>query len=376
MAYIYDLTDTWNAGATTFNGIKMNVTDTASSASSRLVTLQVSGTEHFSVTKGGVGYLSGNLGIGTGSPGAKLDVLGNIRLSGANPNIEFNNGGSMVYGPAASTLAFATGGGPGAPIERMRLDSVGNFGIGTASPAGKLDVRGAVSIGGSADASLHISTVYGGNGRLTQMGPSGTSANALNIMAAKDGSGSELWYSWGVDTSDQWRINKGIGFAATGLVLGNGYAWWFTTSTLDTVSFLPFQVKGGISVDTNTTSGASAMSFFNGQGSGTRVGWIGTSGSSTSFNTSSDERLKDNISDANDAASIIDTIQVRQFDWKVNGEHQRYGVIAQELDAVFPEAVAHGPTEDDMLAVDYSKFVPMLLKEIQSLRARVANLEL
>ena len=72
---------------------------------------------------------------------------------------------------------------------------------------------------------------------------------------------------------------------------------------------------------------------------------------------------------------MIDSIQVRQFDWKLNGEHQRYGMIAQELDEVFPEAVAHGPTENDMLAVDYSKLVPMLVKEIQSLRVRVAQLE-
>jgi len=45
MAYIYDLTDTWNAGGTTFNGIKLNVTDTASAASSKLVSLQTNGTE-------------------------------------------------------------------------------------------------------------------------------------------------------------------------------------------------------------------------------------------------------------------------------------------------------------------------------------------
>jgi hypothetical protein len=134
-------------------------------------------------------------------------------------------------------------------------------------------------------------------------------------------------------------------------------------------------VKGGISIDTNTTNPASAMSFFNGQGSGTRVGWIGTNGSATSFNTSSDERLKENIADAADAGALIDSIQVRQFDWKINSEHQRYGMIAQELDLVFPEAVAHGPTEDDTLAVDYSKLVPMLVKEIQALRVRVAELE-
>ena len=319
-----------------------------------------------------------NIGIGNAAPGAKLDVTGNVRLSGTTPNIELNNGGPMVYAPAASTLAFATGGGPSTPVERMRIDSSGRVAIGTTSPTtnAKLDIRdGAISIGGSADASLHITGVFGGNGRLTQLSPTGSSINALNIMAAKDGGSSDLWHSWGVDTSNQFRINQGVGFAANGCLIGNGYSWWFTTSTLDTVSYLPFQVKGGITIDTNTTNPATAMSFFNGQGSGTRVGWIGTGGSSTSFNTSSDERLKENIANSEDAGMLIDSIQVRQFDWKLNGEHQRYGMIAQELDVVFPEAVAHGPTENDMLAVDYSKLVPMLVKEIQSLRARVAQLE-
>ena len=52
-AYLYDLTDTWNAGGTTFNAIKMNVTDTASAAGSLLMDLQVGGVSQFSVTKDG-----------------------------------------------------------------------------------------------------------------------------------------------------------------------------------------------------------------------------------------------------------------------------------------------------------------------------------
>ncbi len=105
------------------------------------------------------------------------------------------------------------------------------------------------------------------------------------------------------------------------------------------------------------------------------VGSISVTGSATSYNTSSDARLKENIADADDAGVLIDAIQVRQFDWIADGEHQRYGMVAQELNTVAPEAVSEGETEEDMMAVDYSKLVPMLVKEIQSLRARVAQIE-
>ena len=107
----------------------------------------------------------------------------------------------------------------------------------------------------------------------------------------------------------------------------------------------------------------------------TEVGSVKANNSATTFNTSSDQRLKDNIVDAPSASDDIDAIQVRSFDWKVDGSHQKYGMVAQELNAVAPEAVSEGETEEEMMGVDYSKLVPMMLKEIQSLRARVADLE-
>jgi hypothetical protein len=107
----------------------------------------------------------------------------------------------------------------------------------------------------------------------------------------------------------------------------------------------------------------------------TIAGTISTTGTTTTYNTSSDQRLKDNIVDAPSASDDIDAIQVRSFDWKADGSHQKYGMVAQELQTVAPEAVSEGETEEDMMGVDYSKLVPMMLKEIQSLRARVAQLE-
>ena len=50
-------------------------------------------------------------------------------------------------------------------------------------------------------------------------------------------------------------------------------------------------------------------------------------------------------------------------------------MIAQELQAVAPEAVSGDPESEEMMGVDYSKLVPMMIKEIQSLRARITTLE-
>ncbi len=106
------------------------------------------------------------------------------------------------------------------------------------------------------------------------------------------------------------------------------------------------------------------------------IGSITQSGTgSVAYNTSSDERLKENITDSADAGSKIDAIQIRQFDWKSDGSHQDYGVIAQELVNVAPEAVHQPVDSEDMMGVDYSKLVPILIKEVQTLRNRVAQLE-
>ncbi len=102
------------------------------------------------------------------------------------------------------------------------------------------------------------------------------------------------------------------------------------------------------------------------------IGSISIGGETTSYNTTSDQRLKENIVDA--PAGNIDRIKVRSFDWKADGAHQEYGFIAQELETVAPYAVTKGETDEDMMSVDYSKLVPMLVKEIQDLKAEVSAL--
>jgi hypothetical protein len=108
-----------------------------------------------------------------------------------------------------------------------------------------------------------------------------------------------------------------------------------------------------------------------------------SSSSAVAFNTSSDERLKENIIDASPQLDIIKQVQVREFDWKKNGNHQ-VGMIAQELNNIIPEVVTVGgeSESENPWAVDYGKLTPYLIKAIQeqqvlieSLTARITALE-
>ena len=152
---------------------------------------------------------------------------------------------------------------------------------------------------------------------------------------------------------------------------GSGNLLVGTTSTLRSNKFhaSASNFVGGFNVTGGT---GEAVAFFS---NGTVVGSVSVTGSATTYNTSSDQRLKENIVDAPSASDDIDAIQVRSFDWKADGSHQKYGMVAQELNTVAPDAVSAPEDPEDMMGVDYSKLVPMLVKEIQSLRARVAQLE-
>lgn len=94
----------------------------------------------------------------------------------------------------------------------------------------------------------------------------------------------------------------------------------------------------------------------------------------TLFTTTSDERLKENIRDCGEVGHLIDSLRVRSFDWKDSNASLDYWMVAQEVYTVAPFAV-HKPSNDDLWSLDVTKLVPMLIKELQDLRGRVALLE-
>ena len=157
-----------------------------------------------------------------------------------------------------------------------------------------------------------------------------------------------------------------------GTVQSSGFRATTSGSSIDNAGYYG---SAGLNIK-SASSGSGYQLMINFQDSGaTDRGSIKTNNTSTQYNTTSDQRLKENIQDATDAGSKIDAIQIRQFDWIGSDVHQDYGVVAQELIDVAPEAVSTSDNEEDMMGVDYSKLVPMLIKEIQSLRSRVAELE-
>lgn len=128
MAFIYNLSDTWNDGAVTFTGIGLNVTDSASNANSLLMDLQVGGASRFSVTKTGIctstvaasstnafstnGRVSGIGGVFGGSNAVLLDSV----FLAASHSVQWSSTSSwagtkdlFILRDAANTLALRNG---------------------------------------------------------------------------------------------------------------------------------------------------------------------------------------------------------------------------------------------------------------------------
>ena len=126
------------------------------------------------------------------------------------------------------------------------------------------------------------------------------------------------------------------------------------------------------------TGGVVQIGFINDNG---LVGSIQTSGSATSYVTSSDIRLKQNVTYNWDATTRLKKLKPARFNFIADADTTVDGFLAHEAQAVVPEAVTgtHNEVDDDgnpvMQGIDQSKLVPLLVKTIQELEARITALE-
>jgi len=329
-------------------------------AAADTVTIETAGSERVRVDS------NGQLGIGVTSVDTALhvksanDTVAIIESSDATSKLQIKdsdstNGASLAV--TNETFNIQVNGGT-----RATINSSGNVQIGSTNSgvAGTLDV----SVG-STSSSGGITLFSPTNGTHSLGFADGTSGTDryrgyLEYQHASDA------MTFGVQASEAMRIDS-----SPQVLMGK------TVANLTTA--------GSLQAANATSDGSPAYFYmiktFSGTRnawlnyhSGTYVGGINMTNTSTSFPTSSDERLKKNIVDAPSAGDKIDAMQVRSFNWKADDSFQEYGLIAQELEPVYDLPVEQHDTEDTY-TVDYSKLVPILLKEIQDLRKRVATLE-
>jgi hypothetical protein len=367
----------------------------------------------------------GFVGIGTSSPVAKLDVVGqavfqgstlstyrgatigavNINNNSADGTVDFtqglvftsnsNNLGAWPHAGIVTTgssgfngnLVFGTdGGGTSANsiTERMRITSAGNVLVGTTSAA-IFDTN----------AGADVSTFY-------RMQVTGGDGNTNYGVAISNGSGDAGYGIWVVNTAAKRIRIASFQSSATVATAGSEASFAsFATMTAGALTekmridssgnllvgttALPQSGVAGVQITTasgtglirigaGATSSTGVLSFNNPNG---EVGLVVLSGTSTAYNTSSDYRLKEIDGPIANSGAYIDALKPVQGSWKVDGS-RFIGLLAHEVQEVSETTIATGEKDGEkMQAMDYSapELIANLIAEIQSLRARVAQLE-
>jgi hypothetical protein len=307
---------------------------------------------------------SGNLGLGTSSPDYNLqieDTSSNISLaltsstSGFSRVIFGDSGsatiGAVTYRNSDNSMAFEANGS-----ERMRIDSSGRLGLGISSPDAKLHV-----ISGDADTQIKLQSAVSANATTSLLMMS-RRAGAENQNVTIKASSGNLFI-----TGDTSYGKLSIG-----------------TTSID---------KGQLNVLRNTNSTSAPTVNIAGDGSSNvwvsfsdssdvTYGSISRSGNGTAYTTSSDYRLKENIMYDFDATSRLKQLKPCRFNFIADEDNTTVdGFIAHEVSSIVPEAISgekDAVDEDgniDPQGIDQSKIVPLLVKTIQELEARITTLE-
>ena len=326
---------------------------------------------------------SGNLGLGV-TPSAwysgwKVFEIGSgtaiWRVSGQDFRMSsnlYNDGSNSIYkanGAAAfyninngthiwQTAPSGTAGNAITFTQAMTLDASGNLGLGTGSP----NVGGfsrALSINRDSPSNGSCGIDFLNNGTAEGYIFSDGNISALIVQAAG---------------SNTYSINFKTGGTERARIDSSGNLLVGTTSTpTGAANGSALYSNGQFATSRNTTSSTTHIAFYNPNGI---VGSIDTSGSSTSYNTSSDYRLKDNPQPLTGSGAFIDALKPKTWTWKADGS-KGVGFIAHEVQEISPNSVVGEKDGEQMQAMEYgsAEFIANIIAELQQLRARVAQLE-
>lgn len=151
------------------------------------------------------------------------------------------------------------------------------------------------------------------------------------------------------------------------------------TSNRVNISFDNSTVGGMRFSHASSSYNQSAIEFYNAASS--RVGYIYSNASSTTYSTSSDYRLKENVTDITGATERLKQLNPVRFNFIADADTTVDGFLAHEVQDVVPEAISgtKDAVDDDgnpeYQGIDQSKLVPLLVATIQELEARIAALE-
>ena len=248
-----------------------------------------------------------------------------------------------------------------------------NVGIGISSPSKKLDVDTTMRVtnaAGSSAAELDISS--GSTWRLRSNPTSGTNSYGLDFI--KGSAGTDVKMS--IDSSGNFLVGTSSTFDSQDNSNGS----------VNRLCFIP--ASSGLHLESNNTaplllkrtSGNGTIVAFN-RGGSTGVGSISVTTSSTSFNTSSDHRLKENVTGISDGITRVKQLAPKRFNFIADADTVVDGFLAHEAQAVVPEAVTgtHDEVDADgnaiMQGIDQAKLVPLLTAALQEAIAKIETLE-
>ena len=319
----------------------------------------------------------GKVGIGTTSPVRTLQV----HTAGSNSSyISINNGNTgatvsdgVVIGAASDSvayfwnyenaaMAFATNN-----TERMRIDSSGNVNI-----SGSLEtaqtVAKAISLAGTHSGGNYIEWKKSGSAEF-YIGSSNTvgAGSGYYDLYAVSGYGQRFF----AGAAEAMRITSGgkLFINTTAAVRGS------ETVSIDGGSADCFALKthaAGAVIRKQSVSNGFLFLFEN--SSASAVGSITTDASNTTYNTSSDYRLKENIEPMQNGLERLNQLNPVKFSWKETGIKSE-GFIAHEVDEVFSDCIYGKKDGEEIQSMDYGRITPLLVKAIQEQQEQIEELK-